>query len=177
MEEIKDRIIQLRKQLKLSQENFGKQIGLSKSGISNIENGTRTISNTHIKIICSTFGVSETWLRTGKELAKTIKELEYFIDYLKSIGYVYSYDVNKVIDSHVEDMIDNDGNIIGQDTIIDDAEYSITLSKDNITSKFTEEEFQELQKKSKENIEGTILLQNLKNKEELKSAATDDNSK
>lgn len=176
MEEIKDRIIQLRKQLKLSQENFGKQIGLSKSGISNIENGTRTISNTHIKIICSTFGVSETWLRTGKELAKTIKELEYFIDYLKSIGYVYSYDVNKVIDSHVEDMIDNDGNIIGQDTIIDDAEYSITLSKDNITSKFTEEEFQELQKKSKENIEGTILLQNLKNKE-LKSAATDDNSK
>ena len=67
-------------------------------------------------------------------------------------------------------MIDDNGNIIDKEII------NHIFSKDNIISKFTEEEFQELQKKSKENIEGAILLQNLKNKEE-KSAATDDNSK
>lgn len=62
---MKFRIKQLRNELGLTQEDFGKRIGLSKSGISNIENGTRNISARHIKLICSEFGVSERWLKTG----------------------------------------------------------------------------------------------------------------
>lgn len=61
-----DRIKYLRSQiLKLSQEEFGEKIGLSKSGISNIETGFRNVTEQHIKLICSEFNVSEHWLRTG----------------------------------------------------------------------------------------------------------------
>ena len=41
---INDRVKEVRKNLSLSQEEFGNKIGLSKSGISNIENGTRNPS-------------------------------------------------------------------------------------------------------------------------------------
>lgn len=62
-----DRIKYLRaKILKLSQESFGEKIGLSKSGISNIENGIRNVTEQHIKLICSEFNVNENWLRTGE---------------------------------------------------------------------------------------------------------------
>lgn len=152
LSEIKDRITQLRKQLSLSQENFGKQIGLSKSGISNIENGTRTISDTHIKIICSTFGVSETWLRTGEDLAKTVKELEYFINYLKSLNF--SVNVEPISETETE----------------------ITVQNQTCKATFTEEEFSILQGQNKELITGMILLQSQKNKKEPSSAATDNGS-
>ena len=150
--EIKDRIIQLRKQLNLSQESFGKQIGLSKSGISNIENGTRTISDTHIKIICSTFGVSETWLRTGEDLAKTVKQLEYFINYLKSLNFSVNVEP------------------------ISETETKITIQNQTCKATFTEEEFSILQGQNKELITGMILLQSQKNKKEPSSAATDNGS-
>lgn len=154
MAEIKERIIQLRKQLNLSQEKFGKEIGLSKSGISNIENGTRTISDTHIKIICSTFGVSEEWLRTGKDLAKTVKELEYFIDYLKSLNF--SVNIEPIAE--------------------DGTETEITVQNQTCKAVFTEEEFSILQGQNKELITGMILLQSQKSKKEPSSAATDNGS-
>lgn len=152
--EIKERIIQLRKQLNLSQESFGKRIGLSKSGISNIENGTRTISDTHIKIICSTFGISEEWLRTGEDLAKTVKELEFFINYLKSLNF--SVNVESISEE-------------GTETII-------TVQNQSCKAVFTEEEFGILQGQNKELITGMILLQSQKNKKEPSSAATDNGS-
>lgn len=61
------RIKELRSEfLNLSQEQFGERIGLSKSGISNIESGVRNVTDKHIKLICSEFDVREEWLRTGK---------------------------------------------------------------------------------------------------------------
>jgi len=63
---INDRFKELRKTLGLSQEEFGKKIGLSKSGISNIESGTRNVTDKHIKLVCSEFPVNEEWLKTGE---------------------------------------------------------------------------------------------------------------
>lgn len=64
---INERVKELRKEMKLSQEQFGFAIGLTKSGISNIENGTRNVTEKHIKLICAEFNVKEQWLRTGEE--------------------------------------------------------------------------------------------------------------
>ncbi len=64
--EINERIKILRNSLSLSQEEFGKRLGLSKSGISNIESQTRGVREAHILLISSSFGVSERWLRTGE---------------------------------------------------------------------------------------------------------------
>ena len=60
-----ERIIELRKFLNLSQTDFGKQIGISKSSISDIEIGRISISERTIISICSKFNVNEEWLKTG----------------------------------------------------------------------------------------------------------------
>jgi transcriptional regulator with XRE-family HTH domain len=61
-----ERIKQLRLTLKLSQEEFGKILGITKSGISSIENGQRSVTDKHIKLLLSECNVSENWLRTGE---------------------------------------------------------------------------------------------------------------
>ena len=62
------RLKELRKALKRSQEDFGKILGLSKSGVSDIESGRRNVTEQHIIMLknCKDFNINETWLRTGE---------------------------------------------------------------------------------------------------------------
>lgn len=60
-----ERIIEVRKFLNLSQTDFGKQIGISKSSVSDIEIGRISISERTIISICSKFNVNEEWLKYG----------------------------------------------------------------------------------------------------------------
>lgn len=67
METINMRFKELRNACKKSQEEFGKILGLSKSGISEIESGRRNVTEQHL-IMLRTWGeksVNEEWLRTG----------------------------------------------------------------------------------------------------------------
>jgi transcriptional regulator with XRE-family HTH domain len=64
--EINERVKRVRERLNLSMADFGNAIGLSHSGISAIEYGTRKVTEKHIKLICAVFNVSENWLRTGE---------------------------------------------------------------------------------------------------------------
>ncbi len=75
MNTINQRVKELRLKLGLSQDDFGNAIGLSKSGISNIENGTRSVRETHIKLLCSAFDVDETWLRSGEGEANAVRNI------------------------------------------------------------------------------------------------------
>ena len=60
------RIIELREALHLSQADFAKKLGLTRSWLSNVELGIRDIQERHIKLILSAFPqVSEGWLREG----------------------------------------------------------------------------------------------------------------
>lgn len=63
---LNERVKELRKFLGLSGEKFGERIRVAKSTISNIENGNRSVTEQQIKLICTEFGVSEEWLRTGE---------------------------------------------------------------------------------------------------------------
>jgi len=63
--DINARFKQVRLELAMGQEEFGSEIGLSKSGISNIESGVRKVTDKHVKLVCAIFNVSETWLRSG----------------------------------------------------------------------------------------------------------------
>lgn len=60
-----ERILELRNYLNLSQTDFGKQIGISKSSVSDIEIGRISISERTIISICSKFNVNEEWLKYG----------------------------------------------------------------------------------------------------------------
>ena len=66
MTHLKERIKELRKTLELTQEEFGKRIGLVKSGISRIENGTTGTTEQTLRSMCREFGASYLWLTTGE---------------------------------------------------------------------------------------------------------------
>lgn len=61
-----NRIKELRLDLGLSQEAFGKQIKIQRSSVSKIETGENSPSDQTISLICKEFNVNEEWLRTGK---------------------------------------------------------------------------------------------------------------
>lgn len=61
-----ERVRELRKFLGLSGEKFGEKLGVTRVAISNIENGNRSVTPQMFKAICTTYGVSEEWLRTGE---------------------------------------------------------------------------------------------------------------
>lgn len=59
-----ERLKKLRKAMNLSQEKFGELIGITKSGVSDIESGRRDVTEKHI-IMLKNNGVNEEWIRTG----------------------------------------------------------------------------------------------------------------
>lgn len=65
MSTINQRIKEFRKSLHLNQEEFGKRIGLKNSAVSKMEKDGSTVIDQNIRLICTTFGVSERWLREG----------------------------------------------------------------------------------------------------------------
>lgn len=62
---MKERIVLLRKELKMNQTDFAKSINLTQNFLSLVENGTRNISDRTVSDICRVYNVSESWLRTG----------------------------------------------------------------------------------------------------------------
>lgn len=95
METINKRILDLRDKLDLSQKDFGEAIGLVKSSVSNIEKGLRSVTEKHIKLICSVdnWNVNETWLRTGKG-DMFIKTPETFLEQLKQKYNMSDFELN-----------------------------------------------------------------------------------
>ena len=65
MNDKKNRVKILRKNLKLTQKEFGDDIGVSNSNISNIENGSVNLTDRNIYEICSKFNVNKDWLKHG----------------------------------------------------------------------------------------------------------------
>lgn len=65
-----ERLRELRKTLGMSMEEFGRILGITKSGISDIENGRRSVTDQHIKMLTiqplKGKYLNETWLRTGE---------------------------------------------------------------------------------------------------------------
>ena len=59
------RIKQLRTKLGLTQEEFGKRIGVKRNTIACYESGSRTPTDQSLMSICREFNVREDWLRNG----------------------------------------------------------------------------------------------------------------
>lgn len=61
-----ERLLELRKKLKLTQSAFAEKINLKSSAVLSYEKGYRKITERSIADICREYNVSEIWLREGK---------------------------------------------------------------------------------------------------------------
>ena len=68
MKEINIRFKELRKTCKKTQTEFGKVLGISSSGIANIETGQRSVTEKHLIMLSNweEYHVNIDWLRTGE---------------------------------------------------------------------------------------------------------------
>lgn len=60
-----ERVKELRKDLGLTQDKFGKKLGVTKTAISSIEHGINGVTDQMFKSICREFNICEEWLRNG----------------------------------------------------------------------------------------------------------------
>lgn len=63
---IGERIKKIRKELDLTQAEFGSKIGSVQNTVTGYENGRRNPSAPVITLICEKFGINENWLRYGE---------------------------------------------------------------------------------------------------------------
>ena len=61
-----ERIKQLRQALNLSQDEFGKRLGVKRGAITNIELNKVDPKPLFVDLICREFNASELWIRTGE---------------------------------------------------------------------------------------------------------------
>ncbi len=60
------RLKELRKNLGLTQKEFGEKMGMQQQAIAMIENGRRSLNERQIKAICAVYGANENWIKTGE---------------------------------------------------------------------------------------------------------------
>ena len=63
---VNERIKKLRRALELTQQGFSDRIGIKRNTLANYEIGRNEPIDAVITLICRTFNVNETWLRTGE---------------------------------------------------------------------------------------------------------------
>lgn len=61
-----NRLVSLRKTLKMSQQEFADKLNIKRGTIANYECGRNEPIDAVISLICKEFGVNEIWLRTGE---------------------------------------------------------------------------------------------------------------
>lgn len=84
-----NRIKEIRKKLNLSQDAFGKRLGITGASVSRLESGDREPSDQTVLSMCREFSVNEIWLRTGegepfKQLSRYEELSSFFGDLMKS---------------------------------------------------------------------------------------------
>jgi transcriptional regulator with XRE-family HTH domain len=111
-----NRLKELRKELGLSQKDFGDKILISKDHISSLETGRRSFTERIIRDICSKFHVNEDWLVNGKgnkftDLTNNIDAPEYIKDMLRKFLTLSKSDRRKmehILDSFIEEEMKKD---------------------------------------------------------------------
>ena len=75
---VNQRIKKLRKELKLTQNEFSSVITISSGQLACIETEKRVVNDRTIKLICDSFKINNEWLRTGKgEIFIDDKDIRY----------------------------------------------------------------------------------------------------
>lgn len=125
-----ERVKKIRLSENLNQSEFADKINISRSHLSLIENGVRSVTDRVINDICREFNINENWLRNGEgemiahpqttreKLDKLIEDMDYeelkimsnFIDCMMEIKAETMEDirVDEIVDVDLKPVIDTD---------------------------------------------------------------------
>lgn len=127
---VNERVRQVRNALNLTQKDFGNRITLAQTYLSQIEKGSRNVTEKIFKIICHEFNVNEEWLRTGKgEMFNSYGDnilfdisKKYRLDELDEkilLTYIkLNANQRKVFKDYIRSLIDESWTICKQDNIL-----------------------------------------------------------
>ncbi|ACO03934.1 MAG TPA: XRE family transcriptional regulator [Persephonella sp.] len=139
MENIGQRIKQLRKMLGLSQREFAEKIGKSLRAVQNWEYEQRTPDESTLRLISQTFGVNLDWLKTGegemwvKDQDKSGVSIEPFEKLIQAINRIEKIPsvVEKILKDYYEKRdIEEFTNILSE--IIKEIEITSKVKIDNV---------------------------------------------
>lgn len=100
---MRERFKQVRKALNLSQDEFAAKLGLTRGAIVNVELGRAEIKPLFVSLVCRTYDVNETWLRTGEgEMFKAKAPDEELAEFM---GRVLSEDINVSLRKRIIDLM------------------------------------------------------------------------
>lgn len=100
---VNERITELRKELNLSQTDFGKELGVSRDVIKNIEYMKTEPKPLLIQQICKTYNVNPEWLETGEgDMFAPMTEDE---ELAKMFGELFSPDTDPRIRRAIQSII------------------------------------------------------------------------
>ena len=90
MDQINERIKQIRTHLNMTQIKFCKEICISQSSLGEIETGVRKVNDRIIQLISSQFNINKDWIKTGKgamySKEKADIRLEHLIELYKQLN-------------------------------------------------------------------------------------------
>ena len=147
------KIKEVRKKKGIKQKEIAKKLDIPVSTYANYENNHREPSTEMLDAIADVLGVSVSELLG-------FDSFNSFINYLKSIGYTVEIEP-EVLEWHYEDVVEN-GKVIGRTQIADKETYTVTITKDKVSTTFTKAEFEEFQTTIKNSVDYQVWLKNNK---------------
>lgn len=83
-----ERIRTVRENLGLSRKDFGDKLGISGDVVNNLERGRIEIKDERVKLICTTFGINEEWLRKGSgEMKNSLNRNEEIFEFANEVMF------------------------------------------------------------------------------------------
>lgn len=97
------RIKTIRKELNLTQAEFGKRLSLVASAICQLENDSTTVTDRVVKDICREYGINREWLTNGTGDMHIDTEKETLVNELSDIicQYPSLYETAKMVSKHM----------------------------------------------------------------------------
>lgn len=148
---LKDNLKKYRKIRGLNQKELSKNSHISYSMVSKLETGEQ--SNPSLDTLSKLAIALDTDVE--KLLAKESNEFKGFINYLESLDLVLNIETIP-LSSYKEDMIDDEGIMIGEADIVNESSFEVTIVAGDKEVIYTKEEFEEFQKDMKDRVEYTI---------------------
>lgn len=153
---LKENIKFFRQRCNLTLEEVSQKLEVSKPTLQRYESGViSNIPSDKVERLAEIFGITPSELMGWNKIEKRISKDLAFNKYLESIDYSIKFHQD-VFEWHNENVI-KDGKVIGQAQVSDNETFTVTITKNEISTTMTEAEFEEFQETIKRSVEFEIF--------------------